>query len=143
MSLSGATTAVKVALWDRKYRCKTKGLNLYIKFMKNRYNRCRRHSKLDLLEWEQEQLDDLIEADEAIKSAQEEAYADEDDYNWDDDPYDGYDDFDWMYEFDMQDEIQEQKNLAWEWFELNQDLETIPEDDLEAAFNGAWKQFAA
>ena len=149
MSLSGATTAVKVALWDRKYRCKTKGLNLYVRFMKNRYNRLRRYSKLELLDWEQEQIDDLFEAEaaEAVEDAQSDEAVVSDDFDWYDDDhsndyedYEDWDDSDWMYEFDRQDEIQEQKELAWKQFEMAQ---AVPEDDLESAFNGVWKQFAA
>ena len=57
--------------------------------------------------------------------------------------YEDWDDFDWMYEFDRQDEIQEQKELSWKQFEMAQAVEAVPEDDLESAFNGVWKQFAA
>lgn len=134
MSLSGATTAVKAALWERKYRCKTKGRNIYTKFIKNQYNRIRRYSKLELLDWEQEQIDDMLEANEAALTPIEEefdALADYDDYDW----YDDWDESDYIYDQMIQEELQEQKEKAWKQFEaaLNP-----PEDDLESAFNGDW-----
>lgn len=45
-SLATITRTVKLALWERKYFCKTKGLKLYTKFIKTKYNKARRRAAL-------------------------------------------------------------------------------------------------
>ena len=137
MSLSKVTTEVKMAKWDRKYRCDTKGKQLYMKFIKSRYNRVRRHLKsVEIEEWEvaekeeqffilDEELRAIEEADEAIYMDSfddwVEDYIEDDDFWWDEDPY-----------------YSKMESLLWEQFELAKALEEADEDDLEWAFSGEW-----
>lgn len=49
-SLSSITTEVKSVLWERKYRCDTKGKKIYVRFIKNRYNKARRQEAVREIE---------------------------------------------------------------------------------------------
>lgn len=124
LSLAGITTEIKCALWERKYLCDTKGKNIYMKFIKTKYNKTRRAAAAmeieeALSDFDYEDEGDLLEvAYEDLYSCYYDAFPDLDD-DWDEDPwdYDGY---------------EEDRNAFYEELEAR--------ENLEMALRGDWQE---
>lgn len=129
MSLAGLTTEMKCVLWERKYRCDSKGKKIYVKFVKTKYNKARRREAVREIE---DALYD-IKPDEEFDCdyVQEMAPLWWDEYNEDPDvaarreAWDRYDDI-LAYEAEM----------AW-YDEDDEYYATL--DEIEAAYRGDWQ----